>query len=148
VAARPLNLREYLAKRGFEVVQPTAALVGRWWRICLLDVFNYPPIKSLVPATVEIRKQPDEWAACHWPEKFSGRLHLTHHNDPISRNGLVTIICHEQAHAILAHEDRSDLETHGERFLYFEKLVEDKTGLPFKGMYSPEEIQALGRKLK
>jgi len=143
------TIKQHLEAHGFEVVTPTPGLIKHWWRRCLKEVFGYPLLPMLVPATVEIRKQTDEWAACHWPERWTNsRLHLTHHNDPISRNGLLTILLHEIVHAILTYESRHDDTPHGERFMAYAALVECETGLPFQDRYSREHIEGLGRKLK
>lgn len=143
------DLHAYLLKHGYEVVTPTPRLVLHWWKRCLQDVFGYEPIKALVPATIDIRRQPLEWAACHWPDQHTiGRFHLTHHDEPISRNGLITVILHEIVHAILAHEERGNLALHSKTFMAYAEIVESKTGLPFRERYSREDILDLGRKIK
>lgn len=143
-----LSVADHLAQHGYEVVTPTPRLIRYWWVRCLKEVFGYPAIRPLVPLTIEVRRQPTEWAACQWPDKdeFS-RLHLTHHNEPISRYGLLTVILHEIVHAILVHEERSDSSLHGERFMAYAELVESETGLPLKARYSYGDILALRQKI-
>lgn len=141
------DLKRHLHRHGFEVVQPTPRMVIYWWVRCLDEVFSYPKRPSLVPATVEIRRQPAEWAACIWPAQESNApLHLTMHNEPLSRRGLITILLHEQVHAILAFEDRHGGEQHGERFLAYAGLVKERTGLPLRARYSRDDLQAVMRK--
>jgi hypothetical protein len=143
------DIYSHLYHRGYEVVRPTARLVKHWWLRCLAEVFEYPPIPALIPKTVEIRPQPTEWAACHWPDPHGQELHLTHHDEPISRNGLITIICHEIVHAIMAYEDQDKGGSdHGVTFMRYAAVVEKKTGLSFQDRFSRADIEALGRKLK
>jgi len=140
-----MSIKQHLKKYGYQVVVPTSRLVRHWWIRCLKEVFGYPSIRFLVPVTVDIRKQPDEWAACHW---FNNMLHVTHHDEPISRYGLLTIICHEIAHAILVYEQRNGKAVHCEAFMAYAELVQRKTGLPFQDRYSNDHIAALREKLK
>lgn len=149
MSANTHAIYRHLYHRGYEVVRPTARLVKHWWLRCLAEVFEYPRIKALVPKTVDIRPQPDEWAACHWPDPHGMELHLTHHDEPVSRNGLVTIICHEEVHAILAYEDQDrERDQHGVAFMRYAQIVERKTGLPFQDRYSRADIERLGRRMK
>jgi hypothetical protein len=149
VSGNAHSIYKHLYHHGYEVVRPTARLVRHWWLRCLGEVFEYPRIKALVPKTVEIRPQHDEWAACHWPDPLGLELHLTHHDEPISRNGLVTIICHEEVHAILAYEDQDKgRDQHGVTFMRYAEVVERKTGLVFQDRYSREDIERLGRRMR
>lgn len=146
---RTVNIRQHLERYGFQLVRPTPRLVHYWWRRALTEVFEYPQLRSLIPVTVEIRKQDGEWAACHWPDPEGVRLHLTFHNEVTSRNGFLTVLLHEMVHAIMAHEHTyGKTEKHCERFLSYASIIKKKTGLPLQDRYSHEEIQALGRKLR
>jgi hypothetical protein len=143
------TLYAHLYHRGYEVVRPSPRLLKRYWMWSMREVFGYPATRALVPKTVEIRKQPDEWAACHWPDHIGLDLHLTFDDGPISRNGVVTILCHEQVHAILAYEDQDrGRDQHGVTFMRYAALVEKKTGLVFQDRYSRADIERLGRRMR
>lgn len=143
------SIRQHLKRYGFDLVKPTPHTVRYWWMRCLREVFEYPLLPALVPLTVEIRPQANEWAACHWPDPHGTRLHLTFHDQVTSRNGLLTVILHEQVHAIMAHEHTyGPTETHCERFMSYAEVIKRKTGLPLQDRYSHEDLQALGKKLR
>lgn len=142
------TIKQHLEQRGYEVVLPTPALIRYWWVRCLREVFGYTsPSKEMIPVTIDVRPQPHEWAACHWPGKeASSRLHLTHHDEPISRRGLLTVILHEIVHAVLVYEGRGGREAHCSHFMDYAALIEARTGLPLQDSYSREDILAMGRR--
>jgi hypothetical protein len=76
-------------------------------------------------------------------------LHLTFHDEVTSRYGLLTVLTHEQVHAIMAHEHTyGNTEKHCERFMSYAAIVNKKTGLPLKDRYSHEDLKFLGKRLR
>ena len=127
---------------------PTPRLIRYWWNRILREVFGYEPISGLSPATIDVRRQPQEWAACQWPaSEAQHRLHLTHHDEPISRYGLLCILVHEVVHAILIHEARDDKVLHGPEFMRYAARVEEVSGLPLLAKYSPSDLAWVAKKV-